>query len=115
MSFWDGLFHRHQREKELDEEVQAHLRMSAQEHAEQGELPEQARASALREFGNVVLVKEVMRDMWGFRWFETLRQDLHYGLCQLMRSPASLLGLFSPRPSVSARTRRFSPLSARSS
>jgi putative ABC transport system permease protein len=87
MSLWDWLFHRRQREEELDEEVQSHLRMAAQERMEQGETAEQARTSAAREFGNVTLVKEVTRDMWGFRWLEALLQDLRYGLRQLKRSP----------------------------
>ncbi len=87
MSLWDWLFHRRQREEELDEEVQGHLRMAAQERMEQGETVEQARASAAREFGNVTLVKEVTRDMWGFHWLETLLQDLRYGLRQLSRNP----------------------------
>jgi predicted permease len=81
------LFHRREREEELDDEVQGHLRMAAQERMEQGETSEQARASALREFGNVTLVKEVTRDMWGLRWLETLLQDLHYGARQLRRNP----------------------------
>jgi predicted permease len=72
---------------ELDEEVQSHLHMAAQERIEQGETAEQARTSAIREFGNVGLVKEVTRDMWGWRWLETLLQDLRYGLRQLRRSP----------------------------
>jgi hypothetical protein len=72
LSFWDWLFHRRRRDEELDEEVQAHLRMATQERMEQGETAEQACASAVREFGNVTLVKEITRDMWGFRWFETL-------------------------------------------
>ena len=79
MSLLSDLFHRHRREDELDEEVQAHLRMAAQEHAEQGESAVQARASAVREFGNVDLVKEVTRDTWGWRWLESLLQDLRYG------------------------------------
>jgi len=87
MSLWDWLFRRRQREEELDEEVQAHLRMAAQEHAEQGETAEQARASAAREFGNVTLVKEVTREMWGMRWLETLAQDLRYGARQLRKNP----------------------------
>ena len=87
MSLWDWLFHRRQREEELDEEVQAHLRMAAQERMEQGETAEQARTSALREFGNVTLVKEVTRDMWGFRWLESLAQDLRYGARQLRKNP----------------------------
>jgi hypothetical protein len=87
MTPWDWLFHRHQREKELDEEVRSHLRMAAQERLENGETAEQARASAAHEFGNVILVKEVTRDMWGFCWLETLRQDVRYGLRQLQRNP----------------------------
>lgn len=36
MSLWDWLFRRRQRGEELDEEVQARLRMAAQERMERG-------------------------------------------------------------------------------
>ena len=39
MNLRDWLFHRRRREEELDEEVQAHLRMAAQERIQQGESP----------------------------------------------------------------------------
>jgi putative ABC transport system permease protein len=87
MNLWNWLFHRREREEELGEEVQTHLRMAAQERIEQGETAEQARSSALREFGNVTLVKDVTRDMWGYRWLETLLQDLRYGARQLHSNP----------------------------
>ena len=87
MRFWKRLFHRRQRENELDEEVRIHLRMATQERMERGETAEQARASAVREFGNVILVKEVTREMWGFRWLETCLQDLRYGLRMLCKNP----------------------------
>ena len=87
MTLWNWLFHRRKREEELDKEVQSHLRMAAQERIEQGKTPEQARTSAVREFGNVTLVKEVTRDMWGYRWLEALLQDLRYGARQLHRNP----------------------------
>jgi putative ABC transport system permease protein len=87
MSLWGWLFRRRQREDEFDEEVRSHLRMAAQERMEQGETAEQARVSAVREFGNVGLVKEVTRDMWGWRWLETLVQDIRYGARQLRKNP----------------------------
>jgi putative ABC transport system permease protein len=82
-----GLFRRKAMEAALDEEVQSHLRMAAQERMDEGQTSEQARLSAMREFGNVGLVKEVTRDVWGWSWLETLLQDIRYGLRQLRRSP----------------------------
>jgi hypothetical protein len=60
--------------------------MAVRERIEQGESPAEAEANARREFGNATLVKEVTRDMWGWRWLETLLQDLRYGLRQLRRN-----------------------------
>jgi len=77
---------RRERERELDEELRAHLAMAVGERIEQGEDPAEAEANARREFGNVPLVKEVTRDQWGWRWLETLLQDLRYGLRQLRRN-----------------------------
>ena len=82
-----ALFRRKSMQGALDEEVQSHLRMAARDRVEQGESAEHARASALREFGNVDLVKEVTCDTWGWGWLETMLQDLRYGLRQLRRSP----------------------------
>jgi predicted permease len=87
MSLWDWLFRRHQREEELDEEVRSHLRMAAQERMKQGESAGQARSAALREFGNVGLVKQATREMWGWGWLESMLQDLRYGLRMLRRNP----------------------------
>jgi putative ABC transport system permease protein len=75
-------------EEDLNEEVQSHLGMAAQERIEEGESAEQARVSAVREFGNVGLVKETTREVWGWGWLETFLQDIRYGLRQLRRSPA---------------------------
>jgi putative ABC transport system permease protein len=78
---------RKQREQDLEEEIQAHLRMAIRDRMERGETREHAEAAARREFGNVLLVKDVTRDMWGWTWPGQLLQDLGYALRQLRRSP----------------------------
>ena len=75
------------RDEELDEELRAHLRMAIRERVERGETPGEAEAAALREFGNVGLVKEVTRGMWGWVWFRHLTQDIRYGLRTMRRAP----------------------------
>jgi hypothetical protein len=86
MSFFPRRFAK--RKAELDEEIQAHLQMDIQNRKDRGEFPEQARAAALREFGNIALIEEVTRQTWGWVWLERLGQDLKYALRQLRRSPA---------------------------
>lgn len=39
-----------------------------------------------KEFGNVPLVKDVTRAMWGWGWLERARQDSKYALRRLLRS-----------------------------
>jgi hypothetical protein len=52
------------------------------------ETAEHARANARREFGNVGLVIEVTRDMWGLASPERLIQDLRFGVWMLRKNPA---------------------------
>jgi predicted permease len=85
MSFFPRLFTK--RKAELDEEIQAHLQMDIQTRQNRGESPKQARAAAIREFGNVALIEDATRETWGWVWLERLGQDLKYALRQLRRSP----------------------------
>src|SRR5579863_69167 len=75
------------RDKELEKEIQHHLQMAATERRERGASVREAESGARREFGNVGLVKEVARDVWGWRWLEDLYEDARYGLRTLRKSP----------------------------
>jgi predicted permease len=77
---------RRRRDRELSEEVEAHLHMAIRDRMERGESREEARLAALAEFGNTVLVKEVTRDMWGWASVERLFQDLRYGARMLRKN-----------------------------
>jgi putative ABC transport system permease protein len=84
MSWW-RFFAR--RKRDLDEEIEAHLRMAVRDRVERGESLVEARAAAAKEFGNVPLVKDVTRETWGWGWLESAVQDLKYALRRLVKSP----------------------------
>jgi putative ABC transport system permease protein len=75
------------REQELDEELRSHLELAVRDRLDRGETLEEAEAAVRREFGNVGLIKEVTREMWGGVWLEQLLQDIRYGLRFLRRGP----------------------------
>ena len=78
---------RRRRDRELQEEVEAHLRMAIRDRMERGQSREEASYAALAEFGNKSLVKEVTRDMWGWASLERLLQDIRYGARMLRKNP----------------------------
>lgn len=77
----------HAADRELDEEIRAHFAMAVADRIARGENPHEALAAARREFGNVGLVKEVTREMWGGMWLDRLGQDLRYAIRSLRRAP----------------------------
>src|SRR5712664_1686180 len=88
MQRWPVSFWRRKRgEAELDEEVRSHLEMAARERREKGEEKKEAEHAARREFGNVGLVKEFTRDVWGWRWLRDIAEDARYGLRMLGKNP----------------------------
>src|SRR5947209_1086790 len=85
-----GLLHRNSAERELNDEIRAHLQMVEEEKLRQGLSPEDARNAALREFGGVQQIREQYRQMNGIRLLETTGHDIRYRLRMMRRSPGFL-------------------------
>ncbi|PWT84253.1 MAG: hypothetical protein C5B58_04990 [Acidobacteria bacterium] len=75
------------RDRELNDEIQSHIAMDIDARMQRGESRARAEAAAHREFGNMGLVKEATREMWGSGSLVRLLQDLRFGLRMLCKSP----------------------------
>jgi predicted permease len=77
------------RNRDLDDEIRTHLAMAERDRLERGESPEHARTAARREFGNVILVKQVAGDMSPWRHLDRPGQDLRMSMRRLSARPAT--------------------------
>jgi putative ABC transport system permease protein len=74
-------------EREMQEEMSAHLAQATERFVSRGMSPELAELAARREFGNVGVIQEESRDARGGRIVDDTAQDLRYALRVLRKAP----------------------------
>jgi predicted permease len=74
-------------EMELDDEIRFHVEKETEENIRRGMPAPAARTEALRKFGGVEKTKEEVRETDRAVLFETILQDVRYGLRALRRNP----------------------------
>src|SRR5262249_39587750 len=81
-----SLLRKSEMDAELGEELQSHLEREAAKNEAAGMSKEDARRTALVEFGGAEQVKEECRDTRGVNALENFVQDVRYGLRLMWRS-----------------------------
>ena len=108
-----GLFRRKELSADVDEELEFHLAMRAQLNAEEGMPRAEARANAVRRFGNVTRVRERMREIDVLTFPETVWQDTRFAARMLMKHPAfSAIAIVVLGLGIGVNTSMFSVLDA---
>ena len=74
-------------DRELHDEIAAHLELAEQEAIAAGLSPEEARRAARLRFGGIEQMREEHRDRRSFRRVENLVRDFRHGLRSLARDP----------------------------
>ncbi|HTS28778.1 MAG TPA: permease prefix domain 1-containing protein, partial [Bryobacteraceae bacterium] len=75
------------RDQELDDEIGFDLALEINERVRSGMPRQEAEHESLREFGNVLSIKERTRETWRWTRFEGLAQDLRHAARTLRGSP----------------------------
>ena len=78
---------------DLDREIRDHIEAEMHDNVAQGMSEDEARAAAIRKFGNVARVKEDVRAVWIADWLDQLRQDARDAVRYMRRNPAFSLAI----------------------
>jgi len=81
------LFGRRRATTQLEEELRFHLDQQIEEYVRAGVPHEEARATALRAFGNPALLRDETRTTWSWSWLEVWVRDARIAARTLWRTP----------------------------
>jgi hypothetical protein len=82
-----GLLGKRRKDRELDDEIESHLQLHAEDNLRSGMTPEEARRQAVVKLGGIESTKEAYRDQRGLPLLETIWQDFRYGARQFWKNP----------------------------
>ena len=85
-TFLRNLFSNRRVEADLDQEVQSHFAMLAEENVRAGMSPEEARRAANIALGGIEQLKEQVREEQIGNWFHSVLTDCRYGVRQFRRN-----------------------------
>jgi macrolide transport system ATP-binding/permease protein len=102
-----------QRDADLDDEIAHDLAAEAEERIRSGATREEAERASHRDFGNVLLLKEDIREMWALTSLERLGQDVRYGWRALCKNPLfGIMAVLSLALGIGANTAIYSVMDA---
>ena len=74
-------------DKDFSEEIKSNIALDTDRFIAEGMSPDEARAAALRAFGNVTRAQERFYESQRMMWLDDLLRDLGYGLRTLVKNP----------------------------
>src|SRR5262249_55134447 len=86
-----AMFRRESVLRDIEEELRVHIDLETETNIKRGMAPDEARAAALKSFGELSRNTERGYDIRGGGWLETFWQDLRYGARILLKQPGFTL------------------------